>query len=169
MSVAENVVSEFAPTGTGFAPLVGLLPHPSRPERASELRRVAEKMKGRWGHTFPILLADGGEDDSLRVVFACADDIDPVVTLRLHLAWAGGNGPFVRVYALCDNMDGTSEDFGEPWGHLDPALEDWFQATMDQLMGYVQEVTGADSWRKPVAFGDTSGIFAGDHADPHID
>lgn len=169
MDVAASAVSEFAPTGTDFAPLVGLLPHPSYPERAGELRRVAEEMKDRWGHTFPVLLADGGEDDSLRVVFAASEDINPVVTLRLHLAWAGGRGPFVRVYALCDNMYGSGEDFGEPWGHLDPALGDWFEATMDRLMGYVREEIGADPWRKPVAFGDTSGIFAGDHADPRID
>lgn len=171
MSVADSVVSDFVATGKGLSRSVGLMPDAGDPESASRLRSVAEAMQGRWAGTTPLLLVDDGFG-MLRVIFACSEDINPVVTLRLHLLWVE-HGWGVLVFAMSDNAIydpvGWNPHLGEPWGEIDSALADWLQREMDCLVGSAGDRTDEDQWKTPIPFGGTMGLFTGDHADPRIE
>lgn len=169
MSVADSVVSDFVATEKGVSRSVGLLPIAGDPESASALRSVAKAMQGRWAETTPLLLVDDGSGP-LRVIFACSEDIDPVVTLRLHLLWRWHG---VRVFALNNNASynrvAWSLYLGEPWGEIDPALASWLQSEMDYLVGAPGDRTDEDQWKTPIPFGDTTRLFTGDAANPKLD
>lgn len=171
MSVVDSVVLKFVPTGRGLSHSVGLMPYAGNPESASLLQSVAEAMLGRWAGTLPLLLVHD-EFGMLRVIFACSDDINPVVTLRLHLLWIK-YGWGVLVFAMCDNLvydPATWAPYlGEPWGDIDPALASWLQREMDRHLDSRGDRTDEDQWKTPIPFGGTMGLFTGDEADPRIE